>query len=100
QPGNFFGSQAANYIGQAFLASRRTLGSKPQLSQRKVKIVANNENLSGSQFIKIDRRANAAAATVHKRVGTKEQDLLAPNARFDHLSLKSDLRLRLTILLG
>ena len=62
-----------NDVVQSLLPAGRAFAAKPQLAQRQVEIVANDQQIGQRQLVKVDRRPHALAAAVHQRVRPQQQ---------------------------
>ncbi len=81
-------SQGPDHVRQTILSARTPRFANPQLGQRQLKVVANDQQVLVCDFIKILGRRHAAATAIHERVWSQQEAADAGQFRLHYLTLK------------
>src|SRR5579871_3045008 len=79
-------------VPQPVMAAMSAAGSKAQLAQRQVDIVADHQQIGEDRLVEVNDLANALTAQVHEGLGLDEENLLAILVELGDPGLKAILK--------
>ncbi len=91
QPRVFRRPQVVLDVAQAVVPAMRPPGPHPQLAQRQVDVVADDQQLRQRQLVEVHYLPDAAAAQVHERLRLDEKDLFSVLGQLGDLRLETAL---------
>src|SRR5262249_37893487 len=91
QPGVLLGAQVVADVAQPLLSAVAAPGPHPQLAERQVDVVADDEQVRYRHLVEVQHLADAAAAEVHERLRLHEEELFAVLDQLGDLPLEARL---------
>ncbi len=78
-------------VAQAVMTAVGPPYSGPQLAQRQIKIIADDQQILQRQLVKVDQLSNTSAAQIHEGFGLHEQNPVWVIHPLSHLGLEATL---------
>ena len=94
EPGVVVGPEVGGDVAEAFLAPVATALADPELAQREVQVVAEDQEVGRLELVEAEGRGHAPAAEVHEGLGLQEQDAPVVDLDLGELPLELPRELR------